>query len=61
MKVLQDAEELFRANRIKGFYLDSYKERAIEQFLCARNLALRDGKTLEPTDVGVFSLLAMRD
>jgi len=36
-------------------------ERAIEQFLCARNFALRDGKTLEPTDGGVFSLLAVRD
>jgi hypothetical protein len=30
--VLQGAEELFRANRIKAGYLDSYKERAIEQF-----------------------------
>jgi hypothetical protein len=36
VQVLQGAEELFRANGIKGVYLDSYKERAIEQFLCAR-------------------------
>ena len=32
-----------------------------EQFFCARNLALRNGKTLEPTAGGVLSLLAVRD
>lgn len=58
--VLDGAEGLFRANRVKAVYLDGYKGREIETLLRGYGFTLLHGKTLEPTEGGVFSLLAVR-
>ena len=59
-EVLNGAAGLFAADRIKAVYLDGYKERSIEKFLTSRGFTLYDGKTLLPTEGGIFSLLALR-
>lgn len=58
--VLDGAAGLFRAHRIKAVYLDGYKARSIEGFLKDEGFSLFDGRTLAPTEGGVFSLLALR-
>ncbi len=59
--VLDGAAGLFRERRIKAVYLDGYKDRDIETHLRDRGFTLLNGKTLEPTIGGIFSLLALRD
>lgn len=59
-KVLDGAEALFRAGRIKAVYLDGYKDKTVEEFLTGYGLALFDGRTLQSTKGDVFSLLGLR-
>jgi len=58
--VLDGALDLFRSKRIKAVYLDGYNDNSIESFLRGHGFILRDGRTLEPTSGGIFSLLAIR-
>jgi len=58
--VLDGALKLFLTDRVKAVYLDGYKDREIETFLRSHGFRLLNGKTLTPTDGGVFSLLAIK-
>ena len=58
--VLDGAAGLFQAGRIKAVYLDGYDDKTIEVFLAAQGFALFNGRTLEPTTGGEFSLLAIK-
>jgi len=60
LKVLQGASGLFRANRIKAVYLDGYKDKEVEELLKGYGFSLLNGKTLEPTQGSIFSLLALK-
>jgi len=53
--------ELFRANRIEAILFGRLQRTRDQTIPRARSLAPRDGKTLEPTNGGVFSLLAVAD
>jgi FkbM family methyltransferase len=59
--VLDGALALFQAKRVKAVYLDGYKDKSIEAFLIGHGFTLLNGQTLEPTQGGIFSLLALRD
>lgn len=59
--VLQGAEGLFAAGRVKAVYLDGYEDKpAIEAFLRHHGFMFRDMLTLEPVATCRFGLLAMR-
>lgn len=60
-EVIDGADGLFRSNRVKAVYLDGYKDKQIESLLLSYGFNLFDGKTLEPTEGGIFSLLAILD
>lgn len=60
-KVLDGAQGLFQAGRIKAVYLDGYKDKTLEPLLVSHGFSLLDGKTLEPTPGSIFSLLAVRN
>jgi FkbM family methyltransferase len=60
-EVLDGAEGLFQQNRIRAVYLDGYKDCGIERLLVERGFSLVDGRTLQPVETAVFSLLALRD
>lgn len=59
MAVLGGAADFFAKNRVKAVYLDGYKDKAVENFLRDRGFLFLEGKTLAPTQGGVFSLLAL--
>jgi FkbM family methyltransferase len=59
--VLDGALRLFQERRIKAVYLDGYKDKSVETFLTGHGFTLLDGKTLQPTEGNIFSLLAIRD
>ena len=61
LQVLQGARSFFDAGRIRAVYLDGYSDPSTEQFLRDRGFRLLEGRTLQPTDGNVFSLLALRD
>lgn len=61
LEVLKGADGLFAARRVKAVYLDGYKDKGVEEFLRARGFKFLEGKTLRPTEGGVFSLLALRE
>jgi FkbM family methyltransferase len=60
LAVLRGAEGLFQADRIFGVYLDGYGDPAIPEFLSARGFAFYDGRTLQPSPVPGYSLLALK-
>lgn len=59
-EVLEGARQLFETNRIKAVYLDGYKDHSIEAFLKGFGFSFYNGKTLEETDCGIYSLLALK-
>ena len=60
LDVLRGAERLFSSGRVRAVYIDGCAAgRAVEEFLTRRGFSLFDGRTLEPTTGGVFSLLAL--
>ena len=58
--VIDGASGFFKAGRIRAVYLDGYKDRSIEEFLKGEGFSLFEGRTLAPTEGGVFSLFALR-
>lgn len=59
--VLQGAERLFAAARVKAVYLDGYEDRAaVEVFLRQHGFTFWDIHTLDRVDIGRFGLLALR-
>ncbi|HWB59833.1 MAG TPA: FkbM family methyltransferase [Chthoniobacteraceae bacterium] len=59
--VLDGASQFFVKKRVKAVYLDGCKEQAaVEDFLRGHGFAFLEGRTLAPTQGGVFSLLALR-
>ena len=61
LRVLNGAQRLFDAGRIKAVYLDGYaRKKEVEAFLLNQGLSLREGRSLDATTGSVFSLLALR-
>ena len=60
MEVLNGARRLFEQRRVKAVYIDGYVDAKLPEFLRAAGFELRDGRTLEPTDGKIHSLLAVR-
>jgi FkbM family methyltransferase len=58
-EVLLGASGLFEAGRVKAFYMDGYEDRSVETILKNYGFRLFDGRTLQPTEGGIFSLLAL--
>ena len=58
--VLDGALGFFRANRVKAVYVDGYKDKEVESLLSGHGFTLLDGRTLQPIQKDVFSLLAIR-
>jgi len=58
-EVLEGAEELFKANRIKALYLDGYKDKLLPDYLKSKGFLLFDGRTLKPVESPEYSLLAI--
>lgn len=47
-QVLEGAEGLLRANRVKAVYLDGYRDDRLPQYLASKGFLLHDGKNLNP-------------
>lgn len=57
--VLNGAEGLFKARKIRGVYLDGYEDARINDILVDYGFSLFDGRTLDTVNSRVFSLLAL--
>jgi FkbM family methyltransferase len=61
-EVLLGAKKFFTEGRVSAVYFDGVsKFREAQDFLAEFRFRLLDGKTLEPFEPGMFSLLAIRD
>ena len=45
---------------MKAVYVDGYKDKEVESLLSGHGFTLLDGRTLQPIQKDVFSLLAIR-
>lgn len=60
LAVLQGAEGLFAAGRVKAVYLDGFKDEAVPDFLRARGFVAFDGRSLQTEATQGFSALWLR-
>jgi FkbM family methyltransferase len=59
MNVLRGGTRLFEANRVKAVYIDGYEDSGVEGLLRGYGFRLFDGRSLDPAQGKVFSLLAI--
>jgi FkbM family methyltransferase len=60
LEVLTGAAALFEAGRVRGVYIDGFKDDAVIDRLKGYGFTLFDGRTMEPCNGKVFSLLALK-